>query len=102
MATIMAAIVAKSRRDIQHLFFSRDAVRPERAIAFEASRPIERRQFEWMRKRGVIREASPGKYWLNAIDYDIDLRRRHAAVRTALLIVVAILAAALLLGVRLG
>ena len=95
MATAVAAAVAKARRDIQHHFFSHDAVRPDRAVAFEPNRRIEERQFERMRSRGIIREAKPGLYWLDVVAYDIDLRQRFTLVRWLLLIMVLGLAVAL-------
>ena len=95
MATGAAAAIAKARRDIQHHFFSHDAVRPDRAVAFEAHRMIEERQFERMRSRGIIREAGPDRYWLDVVAYDIDLRQRHAMVRTVLLVMVLALAVGL-------
>jgi hypothetical protein len=95
MATAVAAAVAKARRDIQHHFFSHDAVRPDRAVAFEPNRRIEERQFERMRSRGIIREAKPGLYWLDVVAYDIDLRQRFTRVRWLLLIMVLGLAIAL-------
>jgi len=95
MATAAAAAVAKARRDIQHHFFSHDAVRPDRAVAFEANRRIEERQFERMRSRGIIREAKPGLYWLDVVAYDIDLRQRFTRVRWVLLVMVVGLAVAL-------
>ena len=95
MATAVAAAVAKARRDIQHHFFSHDAVRPDRAVAFEPNRRIEERQFERMRSRGIIREAKPGLYWLDVVAYDIDLRQRFTRVRWLLLVMVVGLAVAL-------
>ena len=95
MASAAAAAIAKARRDIQHHFFSHDAVRPDRAVAFEAHRMIEERQFERMRSRGIIREAGPGLYWLDVVAYDIDLRQRHATVRWILLVIVVALAISL-------
>jgi hypothetical protein len=95
MATGAAAAIAKARRDIQHHFFSHDAVRPDRAVAFEANRRIEERQFERMRSRGIIREARPGLYWLDVVAYDIDLRQRFTRVRWVLLVMVIGLAVAL-------
>jgi len=92
MATAVAAAVAKARRDIQHHFFSHDAVRPDRAVAFEPQRMIEQRQFERMRSRGIIREAQPGLYWLDVVAYDIDLRQRFTRVRAVLLIMIMVLA----------
>ena len=88
MATAAAAAIAKARRDVQHHFFSHDAVRPERAVAFEPSRRIEERQFERMRSRGIIHEAKPGLFWLDVVAYDIDLRQRHDRIRWVLLALV--------------
>jgi len=96
MATAaVAAAVAKARRDIQHHFFSHDAVRPDRAVAYEPQKRIEQRQFEQLRSRGVIREARPGLYWLDVVAYDIDLRQRFSRVRVILLVMVLVLMVAL-------
>ena len=92
MATAAAAAVAKARRDIQHHFFSNDAVRPDRAVSFESDRIIQQRQFERMRSRGIICEASPGLFWLDVIAYDVDLRQRFTRVRLVLLAIVLALA----------
>jgi hypothetical protein len=92
MATAAAAAVAKARRDIQHHFFSEDAVRPDRAVGFEATSRIQERQFERMRGRGIIHEARPGRYWLDVVAYDVDLRERHARIRLVLLVMVTVLA----------
>ena len=98
MATAAAALIAKARRDIQHEFFSQDAVRADRAIAFDPSRHIQRRVFERWQRAGVIREEVKGRYWLDVIAYDVDLRRRHNRLRIALLVVVGLL----LVGVMTG
>ncbi|NUQ16982.1 MAG: hypothetical protein HOP95_00780 [Sphingomonas sp.] len=97
MATGAAAAIARARRDVQHQFFSQDAVRPDRAIAFEPSRLIEQRQFERMLDRGIIREAAPGRYWLDVVAYDVDLTQRHQRVKIALLAIIVILLIVLLL-----
>jgi hypothetical protein len=88
MATAAAAAVAKARRDIQHHFFSNDAVRPDHAVAFEPRSRLQQRQFERMRSRGIIREGKPGSYWMDVVAYDLDLRARFARVRLVLLAVV--------------
>ena len=54
MATVVAAMIARARRDIQHYFFSEDAVQPDRAIRFEPRNRIQRRQFDRMLSRGII------------------------------------------------
>lgn len=91
MASAAAAIIAKARRDIQHEFFSQDAVRPDRAIAFDPSRHAQRRVFGRWQRAGVIHEVRPGYYWLDVIAYDVDLRQRHARLRVALLAIVGLL-----------
>ena len=95
MATAAAALVARARREIQHHFFSHDAVRPDRAVPFDPGNGIERRQFDLLFRRGVIHETD-GKYWLDVVAYDVDLRERHRRVKTALLVIIAILIVVLL------
>ena len=95
MATAAAAAVAKARRDIQHHFFSNDAVRPDRAVAFEPRSRIQRRQLERMQSRGIIREAKPGLLWMDVVAYDVDLRERFTRIRAILLAMVLLLLAGL-------
>ena len=90
MATA-AAVIAKAKRDIQHEFFSQDAVRADRAITFDPSRHVQRRIFERWQRAGVIREADGGRYWLDVVAYDLDLRSRHKRLRIVLLIIVGLL-----------
>ena len=99
MATIIAAVVAKARRDIQHYFVQEDAVRPERAVRFEPNSPVQRRQFEFMLSRGIIHEAKPGYYWVDIPEYDSQLRRRFIVLRTMLLVLLFAFLVAVLAGV---
>ena len=97
MATVIAAAIAKARRDIQHYFFQADAVRPERAVRFEPHNRIQERQFERMRSIGIIHEAKPGYFWIDIPKYDSELRRHLMVLRTVLLVVLfAALAVALI------
>lgn len=91
MATAAAALVARARREIQHHFFAADAVRADRALPFDPANGFERRRFERMRARNIVREEQPGHYWLDVVAYDVDLRARHRRVRIALLVVIAVL-----------
>jgi hypothetical protein len=93
----VAAAVARAKREIQHHFFSQDAVRPERAVPFDPEWRLERRQLERMKAKGIVREAKPGLLWLDVVAYDLDLTRRYRTAKTALLIVV--FAALIALGV---
>ena len=84
-------MLAKARRDIQHEFFSHDAVRADRAIAFDPSRHIQRRVFERWQRAGIIRVEGDGRYWLDVTAYDIDLRKRHNRLRVVLMAIVLLL-----------
>jgi len=92
MATGAAAAIARARRDIQHHFFSRDAVRPDRAVDFEPDRMIEQRQFERMQERGIIHRTNDGRYWLDVVACDVDLQQRYRRVRLALIVVLILFA----------
>ncbi len=91
MATAAAAAIARARRDIQHEFFSQDAVRADRAIAFVPGRHSQRVVFERWLRAGVIHEARHGYYWLDVIAYDVNLRQRHHRVKIALLAIIGLL-----------
>jgi hypothetical protein len=95
MATAATALAARARREIQHHFFAADAVRPDRALPFEPANGFERRQFDRMRARNIVREERPGDYWLDVVAYDVDLRARFRRVRIALLVVIAALVVAM-------
>ena len=97
MATAAAAAVARARREIQHHFFSNDAVRPDRAVDFDPPNRLQRRQFERMRERGIIREDNRGRFWLDVVAYDIDLTGRYKRVKWALALVLLAMAIALLI-----
>lgn len=98
MATAAAALAARARREIQHHFFSADAVRADRALPFEPANGFERRRFERMRAADIVREEKPGHYWLDVVAYDVDLRRRHRLVRNILLAAIVMLLVTLLAG----
>jgi hypothetical protein len=97
MATAAAAAVARARREIQHHYFSNDAVRPDRAVDFDPPDRLQRRQFERMRQRGIIQEATVGRYWLDVVAFDIDLTGRYKRVKWALAFALLAMAVALLI-----
>ncbi len=96
MATA-AAFVDQAWREIQHHFFSEDAVRADRAVAFTPSNTVEARQFEKMLERGSIKREGADRYWLDVVAYDVDMHRRHRRVRVALRIVSLVLVLATVL-----
>jgi len=97
MATAAGAAAARARRDIQHHFFSNDAVRPDRAVDFDPPNGLQQRQFERMRERGIIHMDPQGRYWLDVVAYDIDLTARYHRVKIGLAVALLAMAIALLI-----
>jgi hypothetical protein len=78
MATAAAAIAARARREVEQLFFEKDAFSPDRAIEFEPRMGVQRRYLERLVAEGVIHEAGPGKYWFDLPAHKELQRQRFA------------------------
>lgn len=76
MATAAAAMAARARREVEELFFDKDAFSPERAIEFEPRMPIQARYLEQLIAEGCVHEAEPGQYWLDLAAYKERQRQR--------------------------
>ena len=88
MATSAAAAVAHARRKVLGYFFAQNAVVADNAQPFNPERRLERRQFERMREAGVIREAKPGRYYVDVPTW----HAWHSSIhRRALMLVLAVL-----------
>ena len=79
MATTVAAVVAKARRDVISHFMSRDAVSPAQAVPYQPDRRIRRRMFEKFQDAGVLKPGSNGGFYLDVPVWDgySRKRRRH-------------------------
>ena len=91
MSTAAAAVLARARRQVQHHFFAADAVRADRAVAFEPANRAERRHFERLAHARVIHEVA-GRYWLDIPAYDAWLHARLYRVRLLLGLLVLLVA----------
>jgi hypothetical protein len=74
MATAAAAILARARREVDELFFDKDAFSPNRAIEFEPRLPVQKRYLDQLIAEGTVHESAPGRYWL---DLDVYRERRR-------------------------
>jgi len=76
---VIGAAVARARRRIAEHFLIHEAISPETAVAFVPESGIQRTQFSWMQRHGLVREARPGSYWLDAPAYAAreEARRRR-------------------------
>ncbi|MBX3563712.1 MAG: hypothetical protein KF730_03950 [Sphingomonas sp.] len=92
----IGAIIARARRKIVAHFFVQHAVSAEEAVAFVPDRHVMHREFARMQSRGIVREASAGRYWIDtvALQADADRRRR---ILVPIVIIVAVLAAVILM-----
>lgn len=98
MATAAAALIARARREVQHHFFSADAVRPDRAVDFVPMGGMQERMFERMRSKGIIKSSTHGRYWLDVVEYDRDVHDRLARLRMLALVLAGAFALSLIAG----
>jgi len=98
--SIIAGMTIRARRKIAAHFFVHHAISAEDAVAFTPQSPIERRQFERMQARGVVREAEPGRYWLDIEANQAEAEARRRLLVPIVIILCVIIAGLLLLGYR--
>lgn len=90
MATA-AAVVARARRKVKAYFFAMHAISADEAVPYKPGGHVERRQFERMKERGIIRDAGRDRFWIDpeALAAD-DERRRRILVPLTIVLSVAI------------
>ena len=99
--SIIAAAMVRARRKIAAYFFVEHAISADDAVPYVPQRRIERREFERMQQRGVIRSTRDGKYWLDTAAYQADAdRRRRILVPVVIVLVVAAALLLMLVGYR--
>jgi hypothetical protein len=76
MATAVAAIMTRARREVDQLFFDNDAFSPDRAVEFEARMPVQQRYIDRLIAEGIVHESSQGRYWMDLRAYQQSRRER--------------------------
>jgi hypothetical protein len=76
MATAVAAMAARARREVENLFLDNDAFSPERAVEFETRMPIQQRYLDQLIAEGIVHEVEPGRYWFDLPAYKQMQRQR--------------------------
>ena len=71
-------MAARARREIQHDFTEKNAFSPARSIAYEPPTSMHRRQMEMLLRRGVLKETSDGRFWLDQQALRLEEERRKA------------------------
>ncbi|MEI9928694.1 MAG: hypothetical protein WDN44_14610 [Sphingomonas sp.] len=75
-----AGAVVRARRRIVSYFFAMHAVTAGDAVPYLPETTLQRRQFDRMKTRGIIREAEAATYWIDVAAYDEDNRRRRSRI----------------------
>ncbi len=96
-APAIGAMIVRARRRIADYFFVEHAVSADEAVPYVPQRRIERREFERMQARGVIRAAGDGMYWLDLVAYRAEADRRRRILVPVVIVVVVVAAVALML-----
>jgi hypothetical protein len=86
----------RARHKVADYFLSRDAVEVNNAVHFSTRSPVERKAFEKLQDRGIVRAAGNDTWFLDLKAYNRARRRRTQLVVAAGAAVGAGIAAALL------
>lgn len=93
---------ARAQREVVSHFMSSNAVGPDKAVPFTASRRLEQKCFDRFRDLGVIQPAGNGGYYLDIPAYDAYQRRQRRMVVVILLVGVLVMAIGIAAGVFTG
>jgi hypothetical protein len=90
--TVIAAMVAKARREVREHFDQRNAFDPNHAAAYDPPDSMHRRQFDHLVGRSILRSTGDGRYWIDREAEKIEEERRRAAAILVLKIILAAVA----------
>jgi hypothetical protein len=99
---VIGAAVARTRRRIAEHFLIHEAISPETALAFVPESGIQRTQFSWMQRNGLMHEAGPGCYWLDAPAFAAREEERRRRITLVFAIIFIVLAGVVLFAYRLA
>ena len=85
--TAVAAMSARARREVREYFDRNNAFDPRHAVSYDPPSPMHRRQFDNLVGRGIVREDSERRYWLDRDAERLEEERRKEAAKLILKIV---------------
>ena len=88
-STIIAAAVAKARRDVTEYFEKHGADAPAKAIGYTAPNSMHERQRDQLVRRGILRSTGDGRFW---IDREAIRRERERNARAAKIVLIVLFA----------
>ena len=81
---IVAAAANRARRKVVAHFLVQHAISRDDAVAYVPQKRLEAKQFDRMRRKGIVHDAGHGTYWLDLPAYNVDHARTHLRLRIAL------------------
>lgn len=97
---IVAAAIGRARRRVVAHFLVQHAISAGDAVAYVPERRLEVKQFERMRRTGVIHDAGEGRFWLDLPAYNAEHARQHRTLLIVAFVAAVAIAGALLFGYR--
>ena len=85
---IIAAAVARARRDIREHFEKADAFDPAHAVSYEAPNSMHKRQFDHLLGRGILCATGDGRYWIDRDALRLEEERRAEAAKLIIKIII--------------
>jgi hypothetical protein len=79
MATAVAALMAKARREIEDKFFDNNAFSADRAVEIEPRVPVQQRFLDQLLAENIVHQVGPKLYWLDLKAYEKMRRARMIA-----------------------
>jgi len=87
-ANVVAAAIARARREVRSHFETRNADSPAKAVAYAAPDRLHQRQFDLLVGRGILCSTGDGRYWLDREAIRREEERRREAFKKVLLVVI--------------
>ena len=85
---VVAAMVARARREIRDYFERANAFDPAHAVPYDPPGRVHRLQFDALIGRAIVREAADGRYWIDREAERREQERRRAAAVLIMKIVI--------------
>ncbi|MDT8759655.1 hypothetical protein MZO42_13195 [Sphingomonas psychrotolerans] len=89
---IIAAVMVQARKRIAAHFLVHHAISPEDAVPYVPTKGMAEKQFRRMRAEGIVREASPGRFWFDREAWKAAEEAKRRVLIPVLLILLLVLA----------
>ena len=83
-ATMIAAAVARARREICDQLADARASDPANAVPYQPANGLQERQLARLIDDGIVRESGDGRYWLDAAGLEREAAQRVARIKWGL------------------